>query len=290
LTLLWNDLRILPVDTLISRLDWFVTSDWTEPPARCRKATIVHDLAFRRFPETIDPKIMSVFTRKLGLVQRESRLVFADSISTGEDLEEFYGIPSERIRVVYPGVDIRRPESKQIEAAKHRYGLTRPYFLSVGKIEPRKNLKRLIEAYAMLGDIGYDLAIAGPAGWDTVTPVSGVSLLGFVPDADLYALYAGATALVYPSLWEGFGYPAVEAMAIGTPVALSNRSSLGEIGADAALLFDPEDPSAIMNAMKDMATNAPLRTQLSLKGIARAATYSWKSYAKSFLTELSSAM
>jgi glycosyltransferase involved in cell wall biosynthesis len=169
-----------------------------------------------------------------------------------------------------------------------RHGLDRPYVLAVGALEPRKNLQRLVEAWGRLAPTvrdGHQLALVGPRGWDDepilrAAAEGGARLLGRVDDADLAALYAGCAAFAYPSLYEGFGLPVLEAMAAGAPVVTSNLSSLPEVAGDAALLVDPRDVDAIADALARVLGDPELARDLRARGRERAAAFSWERTAR----------
>ncbi len=243
LSILWNDLHVLSADKLTGKLDWFITSDWTEPPVSGNKATIVHDLVFKKYPDTVHRSIKSTHEKRLRRVAAESNLIFCDSIATRDDLINEYSIAKNKTIINYPGVKLTKPSEDHIEKIRNKYNLIKPFVLSVGKIEPRKNLNKLIETFESI-EAEVELIIVGPDGWGNIDNSKidnhRIRLLGYVPDEELYALYASAICFVFPSLYEGFGYPAVEAMSLGCPTALSRTSSLIEIGGDASIFFNPE--------------------------------------------------
>ena len=279
MTYLWNDLHTFSIDTLIPDLDWFITSDWTEPPTKAKKATIVHDLAFKRFPETIDTTIMTVMQKKLDLVRKESSLIFSDSQATKTDLIEFYHLDQNKIIVNFPGVSQPAPSTVDLVALQKKYGFSKPYLLTVGKLEPRKNLNRLFEAFSDLNSSDIELVVVGQKGWGEIPePVPGIHMAGFVPEEDLTALYQHSLGLVFPSLWEGFGYPAVEAMQLGIPTALSGRSSLAELGNGRSILFDPETVDGIRAAIQQLITDEPYRQELIQKGLEFTHSLTWEMY------------
>ena len=287
MSFIWNDLHTFSIDTLMPGLDWFITSDWTEPPASCKKATIVHDLAFKRFPETIDPSIMSVMQKKLSLVSKESSLIFADSQATKTDLVEFYHVAPDKIQVNYPGLTPREQTRIDLPTLQKKFSITKPYLLTVGKLEPRKNLSRLFEAYSRLNNPEIELVVVGQKGWGEMpSPVKGVQMAGFVSEDELTALYQHSLGLVFPSLWEGFGYPAVEAMQLGVPTALSGRSSLAELGNSRSILFDPESVDGIFAALQQLTTDEQLRQELSTKGLAYTKMLTWDRYLQQCLLAL----
>lgn len=302
LCILWNNLHnlakrlTLNVERL-NNLDWFITSDWTEPPlSKTNKTTIVHDLTYLRYPQTVHNKIRTVQTKRLKLVKKESRIIFADSQSTKDDLVSSLNIGEKKIVVNYPGVDVQKPSSEEIKKTLLKYKLTKPFILSVGKLEPRKNLKRLIEAYSKSSVDNVELVIVGPQGWnnETIEQYSNIAIkgmnvkfLGYVSDMDLYALYASCLFFIYPSIWEGFGYPVIEAMKLGAPVTTSNSSSLKEIAGDAALLFDPLNIDSIIKSIQTMTGDKKLRENMVLKGTKQSAKFTWKNYYDKLLSILS---
>lgn len=271
LSVIWNDLHVLKVESTMGKLDWFISSDWTEPPSKCKKAAIVHDLVYLRYPKTVDKLILKTQTKRLSWVKKESDLIFADSETTKNDLIELLQIENKKVKVNYPGIESVRSNNK---LNKHSL-----FILTVGKIEPRKNIGRLIEAFEKWDPKNIDLLIVGPEGWDQkVKSSTKIKWLGYVPDDKLRSLYSSCLFFVYPSIWEGFGYPILEAMNFGAPVAASNTSSLKEIGKDSALLFDPFKINSIAEALKKMATNSALRGDLARKGMARAKEFTWRRY------------
>ncbi len=281
LSLLWNDMHILPVEKFTGQLDWFITSDWTEPPAYCKKATIVHDLTFRKYPETVHDTIRATHEKRLKRVATESHIVFCDSIATKKDLIEEFDVTAEKTVVNYPGVTVKHPNAEYLDSVKKKYGLIKPFVLAVGKIEPRKNLNRLIEAFTAV-DIEAELIIVGPSGWDNLNNQKidnhRVRMLGYVDDADLFALYTLATCFIFPSLYEGFGYPAVEAMLLGCPTALSHSSSLIEIGGNASVFFDPTNVYEIKEAISRLLSDSDLRLKCRTTGLKQASLFTWDRY------------
>lgn len=280
---LWNDLHLFPVTSLLPQLDWFITSDWSEPPARCKKATIVHDLAFKRYPETVDRGILRTQEKRLSHVAKESTVIFTDSIATQQDLISMYDIEAHRISVNYPGV-IVTPASPDLRAAVRKKH-PRPYLITVGKIEPRKNLSRLIKAFTQLNRSDIDLLIVGPKGWDELGSVpEQVKIVGFVPDDELTALYQESSGFVLASLWEGFGYPVLEAMQLRVPVAVSGTSSLGEIAGSFAHTFNPESVEEISGALRSL-LERDQKKRLSAAG-RYADEFTWKRYYETMIERL----
>lgn len=287
LDLLWNRLHIVPIDALTGTVDLMVTSDWTEPPSRISKITIVHDLVYLRFPNTLAPSIIAVQKRRLRWVKKETSHIIADSYSTKDDLIDLLHVPGEKITVIYPSVHL--PYTEGVRTV-HPEGVHKPFILTVGKIEPRKNIRRLIAAFHQAQLDNVELVIVGSQGWSSnqqstmnYQQSNHIKFLGYVSDDKLRQLYQSALFFIYPSLYEGFGYPIVEAMSCGCPVAASNTSSLKEIAQDAALLFDPKNIDAIAHALTTLTNNTELRKILARKGVCRAAYFSEEKYAVNLL-------
>lgn len=248
----------------------------------------VHDLIFHHLPEHHKRLNRWYLNLTMPLFCRRATHLIAVSETTRRDLIAAYGLPPEKITVIREAADPRfcpqPPEA--IAAVRARHGLPEQFLLYVGTIEPRKNLVRLLhvwEALYQTGDVP-PLVIVGRRGWlsddffaalEQSPAREGVLLTGYVSDEDLPVLYSAATAFVFPSLYEGFGLPPLEAMACGTPVLCSDASSLPEVVGDAALLFDPEEPEAIAEALRTIAKDAALRESLRAEGLRRAAEFSW---------------
>ena len=280
----------------LTSLDWLITSDWTEPPLPVNKATVVHDLVYLRYPELVDKKILLTQQKRLNWVKKESRIIFADSNATKQDLIEFLKINKNKIVVNYPGVEIKKPTEKQIRFTLNKYNLKKPFILTVGKLEPRKNLNRLIEVFNRVKNHSVILVIVGPPGWNkTNTSINrlieassgNVYYLGRIADEELYSLYLSSLFYIQPSIWEGFGYPVVEAMKLNKPVAAANTSSLKEIVQDAGLLFDPYNLDEIYNCINIMLNNSKLRADLAKKGYERSKIFTWNKYFTTMMRVLS---
>lgn len=279
---LWNNIHKFNIENLVGNLDWFISSDWVEPPSNIKKATIIHDLAYLRYPETIHPRILKNQTQRINWIKKESKIIFTDSISTKKDIINLLKINPNNIYVNYPGLKFTNKVS-DYEKILLLYNIRKPYILSVGKLEPRKNLKRLIEAYSQLRGQKPDLVIVGSQGWDNqITDLikldRQIKLLGFVKDEDLNVFYQQALFFVYPSIWEGFGYPVLEAMQNGTPVAVSNSSSLSEISGKNAVYFDPISVQSIAKAIMELTNDAKLREDLKRRGFIHSQQFTWKKY------------
>ncbi len=212
------------------------------------------------YPEVFPKRTIRTQTNRLYWVKKEVDLVIADSKATKNDLVELLGFDEKKIKVIYLGVSDSWKEKpvniNKLKVIKKKYKIKGEYILSVGTLEPRKNIKSVIKAFNELKKSNLKLVLVGKLGWGgdikkiTEKIDSGVVVTGFIPDEDLAPLYQGAHCFVYPSLYEGFGLPVLEAMASGTPVITSNVSSLLEIAGEAALLVDPKKTSEITKALK----------------------------------------
>jgi glycosyltransferase involved in cell wall biosynthesis len=289
----------LPRIEWLARFDVLFAPNFVPPPTRSRHLVItVHDLAFRRFPETAPHGTRRWLARLDAAIQQAARII-VPSRCTGDDLRELFGVDRERVAVVPHGVDHGRfnPEarSRATEVAGG-YGLRGPYLLALGGIEPRKNLPALLQAYASLpDDVRPELAIVGSgvewnpegpsalrAALATLPPAvrDGIVLTGYVPDHDVPAIVAGALALAYPSRYEGFGLPVLEAMACGTPVLSSSVSAIPEVTGDAALLVDPTAVDTIADGLRRIVEDEGLRKRLSATGVDRARAFTWPEAAR----------
>jgi glycosyltransferase involved in cell wall biosynthesis len=288
--ILWHRLRLpLWVELFSGRLDIFHSPDFALPPVR-RAPTLltVHDLSFMRVPECSPPSLRAYLLRVVPPSVRRADWVLADSDSTRNDVVELLGVDPDRVRVIYPGVDEcfqRVQDTQALTDVRQRYRLPERFVLSVGTLQPRKNLTRLIEAYAQARlDAGVKLVIAGGTGWmyegifrrvEELKLQGRVCFAGYVADVDLPGLYTLADLFVFPSLYEGFGLPPLEAMACGTPVVTSNVSSLPEVVGDAGLMVDPRDVEALANAMAQVLGDPSMRSAMAQRGLAQARGFTW---------------
>jgi len=297
---LWHRARLpIPVEAVIGRVDLFYSPDFVLPPTlpRARTVLTVHDLSFLLYPDHFVPKLVRYLQRVVPRSVARADRVLADSEATRADLIRSLGVPAEKVEVLYSGVDPRfrpEPEPKERERLRARYGVgDRPYIFSVGTLQPRKNFVRLIRAFARLRPEAH-LLIAGGRGWlyeailaEAEKHRDRVHILGFVDDVDLPALYRGARLFVFPSFYEGFGLPVLEAMACGVPVVCSNASSLPEVAGDAALLVDPYDEEGLTAAMEQVLEDPALRDEMAAKGLQQAARFTWDRAARQLLKVLS---
>ncbi len=252
----------------------------------------VHDLIFERYPQHHTWRNRLFLQLGMRLFVAAAGAIIAVSRHTQRDVLALYAAPAEKVHVIYEGIDTRfKPAAA--DAVQHtvdRYSPGRPYLLMVGTLEPRKNHAGAMRALARLKGLGYPhrLLIVGGHGWlfEPITALvrqlglrDDVTFAGFVPDADLPALYSGAACLLQPSLYEGFGFPVLEAMACGAPVICSDASSLPEVAGDAALLVKPDDDAMLAAAIQRVADSPELAAHLRAAGAARAAAFRWETCA-----------
>ncbi len=268
-------------------------------PRSVRRVLTIHDVVWRTLPETMAAYNRLVHRLLVDPSLERADLILVPSLSTQKDLMRYFPWMQAPVRVIYEGVAPHYQPCDRVAAAYHiaqKFKTSREYILSVGTLEPRKNLLTLIEAFYILRRkslLDVQLVIAGAKGWGKGdvrrrTLELGLSdrevrFVGFVPEEDMPALYAGALVFVYPSLYEGFGLPLLEALACGAPVACSNRSSLPEIGTDAVLYFDPESPEEMAGALLRILSDSFLKGTLVRRGLERARRFSWESCARSVL-------
>jgi glycosyltransferase involved in cell wall biosynthesis len=264
------------------------------PPAACFRPFVwtLHDVTPWLYPETMDLKGRLYFRRVGGWAARCSRAVITDSHDSKRRITQLLRVPENKVFVVHGGVNDgfgKLDDQELLNAVRARYRLPERSILTVATLEPRKNLPFLVEAYRRLRTLTgtkLGLVIAGRAGWklESLQPAfresrQEIVLTGFVPQRDLVALYNLAEVFVLPSLYEGFGFPPLEAMACGCPVIVSNRGSLPEVVGDAALLIDPENPDSLVAALGSVEANQSLRDDLTRKGFERVKQFSWRTTA-----------
>lgn len=296
---LWHRAQApLPVDWITGRIDVFHSPDFTLPPTRPGTRTLltVHDLSFVRDPDSAMPVLRAYLNRVVPRSVARADRVLADSQATREDLIALYRTPPEKIEVLYSGVNevfqpVRDPAA--LAAVRARYSLgAAPFILAVGTLQPRKNYARLVQAFAQMAAPEANLVIAGGKGWlyDAIFAEverqrlgSRVIFPGFVADVDLPALYSAAAVLAYPSTYEGFGLPILEAYACGTPVVTSTASCLPEVAGDGALLVSPTDVPALAGALSRAYGDSAVRERLIQAGAARVRQFSWQASAGQLL-------
>jgi glycosyltransferase involved in cell wall biosynthesis len=288
---------------------WSDRPDMTFVPAHTlpflfpgRAAVTVHDLGYRFFPAAHPLRERLYLDLTTRYSARRAACILAASLATKNDLIAQYHTNPAKIEVIYPGVEgLTRAADSQIAAVRVKYGLPEKYLLFLGTLQPRKNIRRLAEAFALGAESSnardVALVLAGNPGWlmnlaRDVLPAlpdvlqSRLIATGYVADEDVAALYSGALALIFPSLYEGFGFPVLEAMRCGTPVLCANTSSLPELAGDAALLVDPLDVQSIAAGMARLIAETALRADLIERGYRQAAQFTWQQAAQSALSAL----
>jgi glycosyltransferase involved in cell wall biosynthesis len=280
--------------------DWYLANFFLPPSMPCKGAVVVHDMSFRAHPEYF-PRTVAWYMRWLtGWAVRRAHRVLTVSEFSRQEILRFYPVDEDKVVSVPNGIGSEfQPLADEAAAMADRamlsrYGVTPPYILAQGNIHPRKNLARLLDAYLRLRRRGKNVPVmvwGGLQRWGSSellerAHAAGVILTGFVAQEDLPALYRQAVMLVYPSLYEGFGLPPLEAMACGTPVVTSNTTSLSEVTGEAALLVDPTDVEAIAVAMAQLLDNASLRQRLQQAGIERAKEFTWRRTARCLIQQL----
>ena len=297
----WPRTSLFPAESLAGDFDIFHATNYQAPALRGAKlVTTVHDINFVRFPEMQSKGIRRFIAAMPRLLERSS-VVLADSRFTAEELRDEYKLPEERVRVVYPGLNpvfLRVPGAEETETALRAYCLEPPYLAYIGNLHPRKNLVTLVEAFACLRRRGLEhrLAVIGGGGLGKLNNAEyrklslrvrdlgledAVVFTGYVPDERLVSLLRKADMLVFPSIYEGFGLPPLEAMACGVPVITSRRSSLPEVVGDAALLLeDPLDAEEIAGCVERLLADGELRARLVEEGLKRAVAFTWEKAAR----------
>jgi glycosyltransferase involved in cell wall biosynthesis len=282
----------IPLDLRREGVDLFHAPHYVLPPLTpCKSIVTIHDCIHLRFPQYLPNRLGYVYARSsLWVATHRATRVLTVSETSKRDILRYFRVPESKIDVIYNAIDERlggAPTDEEVAQVRERYQLNEPFVLYAGNIKPHKNLERLIEAFHTLRRGGLEhvkLLIIG----DEVSKYATlrravhryklhkhVRFFGFVPDKTLASLYRLASVFVFPSLYEGFGFPPLEAMAAGTPVITSNVSSLPEVVGDAALLIDPYAPDEIAHAMRRVLTEPGLSEDLRVRGLARVKEFSW---------------
>ena len=256
---LWNWLHIVDVETFTGPIDIYHSSDWIQGPSNAKKVTTIHDLTPFIYPAELDPKIVEVHTAKMKWAVKECDAFICVSQNTASDLRRLFNIHPDKIHVIYEAMSTRHKLSKQITKYSN-------YIMAVGARQPRKKIEHLKKACEIAG---LKLIVVGEG-----------SDLGYISDQDYVNYLAGASAFVYPSLYEGFGLPILEAFYHKTPVACSNTSSLPEVAGDAAIYFDPYNIEQMAKVITEAIKNRQKLVELGTKQLAK---FSWDKCAKETL-------
>jgi glycosyltransferase involved in cell wall biosynthesis len=287
----WEFIGAPKVDRLLGGLDVFHATNYYLPPvASAKRIATFYDLAFLRVPELCSPKIVGPFSRNVARFAREADAILVCSECTKQDVVELLDVAPSKVTVAYGAVEegftpVAREEASQ--ALKHRYGIDSPFVLFVSTIEPRKNIPGLIAAFAHVAhDFPHKLLLVGGAGWnseglDALISQHGLTdrvlRLGYVADrSDLPLFYSAADVFVFPSFYEGFGLPVLEAMACGCPVVTSNRTSLPEVGGAAAAYADPDHEDTFAEVLLHVLSDAGSRETMRALGLEQAKRFSWE--------------
>ena len=258
-------------------------------PRRMKLTSTIYDMTCKLLPQFHTPANVRAESSHYERVFKRADGLIAISNSAKNDAVQLLGLEADRIKVIYPGVPETFFTATPGEVAA-KYRLDKPFVLFVGTVEPRKNIDRLLDAWAQLSpDIrqSHELVFVGPIGWAgnaTVTRLrsglDGVRVLGYVPEPDLPSITAAATAFAYPSLYEGFGFPIAQAMAAGVPVITSNVSSMPEVASNAAVLIDPQSTTELAAALDRVLTSPILRHELGANGRLQATKFTWQNAAE----------
>lgn len=292
---IWETFGRPRADALVGGAEVFHATNYFLPPVkRARRVLTIYDMAFLRAPELCSPKIVGPFARNVPRFARAADAIITCSEAAKRDIVELAAVPPEKVSVAYGAVDDGFepvPRGEAAAALRSQYGIQPPFLLFAGTLEPRKNIDGLLQAFALVHRaIPHQLVLAGGLGWrmdhleakiESLGLTPRVTRVGYLPDHnDLAAFYSAADALVFPSLYEGFGLPVVEAMTCGCPVIVSEGTSLPEVAGPAGEYVRPEDPESIAHAIRrvveDPARNAGMRQE----GLIQARRFSWADCAR----------
>lgn len=272
LEILFNMMH-LSIDGFIGKIDVFHSSDWTQPATRAKKVTTIHDMIAVKFPELFDSKTIAVQKRRLKWVKKEVDRIIVVSENTKKDVIETLQIPDDKLDVIYEAASpiFHKRGEKEIETVKKKFGIEGEYLLMIITRSVQK-VGKLFEAFKMIKK-NYDvkLVIVG----ETLNDGEGIIQTGFVDDETLATLYSGAAVFVFPSSYEGFGLPVIEAMACEVPVVCSKTSSLSEIAGDAAIFVEPDSADDIALGVQKILSNKKFAQELSIKAKKQADKFSW---------------
>jgi len=289
---MWKTLYFPPFDAFAGPADVYHFPNFVIPPLRRGRAVVtIHDVSFLRFPEAAEPKNLRYLNNQIRRTVQRADLILTDSHFSAREMQECLAVPADRIATVHLGLtpNMKPPAADAVTAMRTALNLDRPYLLFVGTVEPRKNIPFLIEVFEQLKGFDGDLVIAGMRGWK-YAPIlerwqqspqrDRIRYLDYVPEEHLPALYTGAEAFVFPSLYEGFGFPPLEAMCCGTPVVASRAGSLPEVLGDAAAYADIAAIDDWLATLDDVLHNTERRATLRAAGHQQTARYTWEAAAR----------
>ena len=285
---LWKTINWPPFDLFAGKADLYHFTNFIRPPLasrRARSVVTIYDASFLRFPEAAEPRNLAYLTKHIHKTVRDVDAIITISQFAANEIATLLAVPREKIFPIYPGLaeHIQPPQNSR-EIVRERFQLRRPYLLNVGTVEPRKNLPFLFEVFEKLPTNDYDLVLTGMRGWKyepilqrlAASPKkANIHYLEYVDENELAALYTQAKLFVFPSLYEGFGFPPLEAMAYGTPVVSSAAGSLAEVLGDAALVMADYDPNHWVGEITTLLKDTAARAQLRAKGLDHARKYQW---------------
>lgn len=288
----WKTIHFPPFDWLAGPADIYHFPNFIIPPlGRGRAVVTIHDVSFLRFPEAAEPKNLRYLNHHIRRTVDRADLILTDSDFSAREMQECLHVPPDRIKTVHLGLtgNMRAPDDATVQSVRTEWLLDRPYLIFVGTLEPRKNLPFLIEVFERLSAFDGDLIIAGMRGWKFEpilermqrSPLAArIRYLDYVPESHLPALYAGATAFVFPSRYEGFGFPPLEAMRCGTPVCSSRAGSLPEVLGSAAHYIDHDDPADWAADLEALLQDTDRQASLRAAGYRQADRYTWDATAR----------
>lgn len=294
----WDVLRRPRADVLLGGVDVFHATNYYLPPVKSARTVVtIHDLAFLARPELCSPKIARIFAKRVPAFMERADAIIACSDSTKRDILQYSNVDAAKVTVVHEAADedfAPLERTRALERVEAVCGVREPFLLFVSTLEPRKNVAGLLRAFERLAkDVPHTLVLVGAMGWKTGEIVEmlqrpelkeRVVHVGFVRErADIAALYSAADAFVFPTLYEGFGLPVLEAMTCGCPVVTSNNTSIPEVAGDAAVFVDAEDEGAIAAAVRHVLEDVALRETLTTRGFEQARKFSWRRCASATL-------
>ena len=288
----WKRFQWPPFDWFAGKADLYHFPNFTIPPLSRGKAVVtIHDMSFFRHPEFAEAKNLRYLTSVIHDTARRADAIITDSHFSKREIEGWLKVPPDKVFAIHLGVSptCSRPAPSSIDSLRDQLNLARPYLLTVGTLEPRKNLPFMVDVFEAMTDFDGDLVIAGMPGWK-VEPILArmhnspkrdrIRYLEYIPDGQLSSLYAGAELFLITSFYEGFGFPPLEAMACGTPVVSSPGGSLAEVLGDAAIVVPEFDATLWANALHSLLHDRTRRDRLAAQAPAHAARFSWAETAK----------